>query len=149
MSEVLDGVEIKGRYFPFVRITEAMQPKVIKKITKLNWRAVIWNWWFAKKRKKYIEENPNATYKDLILEGLVYSSVYQSKREWKIIRSVAFQKNFLWKLFKIVPYELRCNVIEVRQSKEIKKKFDSYLMETTKEQNEQSDLSNNTPTESI
>lgn len=148
-DESFEGVELNGKQFPFVRITESMQPKIIKKITKTNWRAVLYNFWKQKARIKYIADNPKATYKDLILEGLVYSSVYQSKREWKIIRSVAFQKNFLWKWFGIIPYELRCNVIEIRKAREIKKKFDNYLTETTKGQDEQTNSLNNLPTESI
>ena len=145
-KEIFEGAIIGDKRFPFVRVTESMQPKIVKRITKLNWRAVLWNWWYEKKRIKYIADNPNATYKDLVLEGLAYSSPYQQKREYKIIRSVAFQKNFLWKWFGIIPYELRCNVIETKDSRPIKKKFDNYLLETTKEPDEPIDSSNDLPT---
>jgi hypothetical protein len=124
-----------------------MQPKIVKRLAKLDWRAILYNLWKQKKRNKYIQEHPKAIYKDLILEDLVYTSIYQSKREWKIIRSTAFQKNFLWKWFGIIPYELRCNVIETKQVRAIKKKFDNYLTETTKEQSEQTPSSSNLQTE--
>ena len=169
-NETFEGVELNGKLFPFVRITESMQPKIAKKITKLDWRAILWNKWFEKERKKYITEHPLKSYdelvkkhneenpknpvnnlyfqyKDLVKEGLVYVSVYHAKREWKIIRSVAFQKNFLWKYFKVIPYELRCNVIDVRATREIKKKFDNYLLAMTKDQDGQISSSNNLPIE--
>jgi hypothetical protein len=147
-DETFEGVEISGRLFPFVRITESMQPKIVKKITKLDWRALLWNRWYKKDRIKYIKDNPQATYKDLVKEGLVYISVYHAKREWKIIRSVAFEKDFLWKWLGIIPYELRCNVIDVRATRGIKKKFDNYLLEMTKDQDVQTNSSSNLPMES-
>jgi hypothetical protein len=147
-DDLFEGVELNDIRLPFVRVTESMQPKIVKKLTRQNWRAVLFNLWQQKARNKYIKEHPKATYKDLVIEGLVYSSVYQSKREWKIIRSVAFQKNFLWKWLGIIPYELRCNVIETKKAREIKKKFDNYLVETTKEQDEQISSSSNSPIKS-
>jgi hypothetical protein len=154
MEEIFDGIVLNGKRFPFVRVTESMQPKIVKRSTKLDWRAVLYNFWKQKARNKYIAEHPQATYKDLILEGLVYSSIYQSKREWKIIRSVAFDRSdyFFWKWFRLrifVPYELRCNIIETRQAREIKKKFDNYLTEVTKDHEEPIDSSNNLATENI
>jgi hypothetical protein len=131
--------------FPFVRVTESQQPKIVKKLTRVNWRAFIYNKWNEKKRNKYISEHPEATYKDLLKEGLVYLSIYQSKREWKIIRSVALEKNLLWKWVGIIPKELRCNVIQVKDAREIKKKFDNYLMEVTKEPYERTDSSKDSP----
>ena len=150
-DELFEGAVINGKEFPFVRITESMQPKILKKLSRLDWRALLYNLWKQKKRVEYVKNNPNATYKDLVKEGLVYISIYHNKREWKIIRSVAFEKNFLWKVFGIIPYELRCNVIKVQDSKDIKKKFDNYLMEATQEpegqivSSEGSETKNNNP----
>ena len=163
-----EGMKIGEKFFPFVRVTESMQPKILKRVSKLDWRAVLYDYWKQKKRNKYIAErnikiaertaylkehpeetipeNPPVTYKDLIAEGLIYVSIYQSKREWKIIRSIAFQKNLLWKYFGIVPYELRCNVIETKKAREIKKKFDKYLTEATQDQDEPTNSSSNLPT---
>ena len=84
-DETFEGAIIGEKRFPFVRVTESMQPKIVKKITRIDWRAVIYNYWKQKSRMRYIKSNPKATYKDLVAEGLVYISVYQAKREWKII----------------------------------------------------------------
>jgi hypothetical protein len=71
-----------------------MQPKIVKRLAKLDWRAILYNLWKQKKRNKYIQEHPKAIYKDLILEDLVYTSIYQSKREWKIIGQQLFRRTF-------------------------------------------------------
>jgi hypothetical protein len=137
-DELFEGAIIGEKRFPFVRVTESSQPRIVKKISKPNYRALIFNWFTRKKREQYIRLHPNAVMGDLVKEGLIYFSVYQSKREWKIIRSIAFQKSGLWKWLGIIPKELRCKNIEIRVAREVKKKLDAYLMETVKEQGAQS-----------
>ena len=146
-DELFEGAIIGEKRFPFVRVTESSQPRIVKKISKSNYRALIFNWFTRKKREQYIRLHPSAVMGDLVKEGLVYFSVYQSKREWQTIRSIAFQKDFFWKWFKIIPKELRCKNIEIRVAREVKKKLDAYLMETVKEQEGQSALLKNSQTE--
>ena len=167
-NELFEGAIINAgkpneKRFPFVRVTESSRPRIVKKLTRPNYRADFINWilnWGGKRDKYlklhpttsyqeevnlYLQANPKETYntsmaqyKDLIAHDLVYFSLYESQRAWKRNRKYMFEKNFLWKIFRIPPKELWCRNILTRESDPIKKKFENYLKETTKESDEQS-----------
>ena len=93
-----DSVEIGGKQFQFIRVTVSKQSKIIK-VFHLGLFAGLFH-----------ILNPSG----------------DNRRMWKRIRSVAFVKGWGWKYFRIIPKELRCNEIALRQAGEIQASFFDY-----------------------
>lgn len=94
-----EGAEINGKQFPFVRVTIASQKRIIDRF------------------------NPSrlAIFLDEHFPG------GRMIRVWKHVRSVAFVKDWKWKYFRIVPKELRCSEIGIKQAGEIQASFFVYV----------------------
>jgi hypothetical protein len=97
---VNDSVEIGGKQFQFVRITVSKQAEIIRKIFR---------------RKLFV--------------GLMHilDPAGDNGRSWKKVRSVAFVKDWKWKYLRIIPKELRCSELSLRQSGELQASFFDYV----------------------
>jgi hypothetical protein len=84
-ESTFEGLEIEGKQFPFKRITLSHQAKIIHKL-KPSYIEAIFLWLFPWKR---------------------------NKRMWIRVRSLAFEKGWKWKVFRIIPKELRCSHIPI------------------------------------
>jgi hypothetical protein len=109
MSEYQGAIFNEGqpneKRFPFVRVTLAKQPKIMRKLRPTLRGAF----------KKYFF--PYNTF----------------AREWKMVRSVAF--DWKWKWIGYVPKELRCSQINLKQAGELKASFFGYFKATVDEHN--------------
>jgi hypothetical protein len=107
-EEVFEGVIIDGKRFPFkyLSMTQAMQ--VHRKLIPGFWRGLG------------------------ILAKTVITPWNDKKRWWKRVRSVAFQKQGLWRIG-IVPYELRCSVIKPEKAEEAEAAFFATVPEIVRE----------------
>lgn len=103
MTSTFDGAEINGKQFPFARITIAHQPKCIKKFSPTIVSTL---------RERCFPQTNNL-------------------RMWKRVRAVAFEKDWKWKLG-IIPKELRCSEIGLKEAGEIQARFFDYLQEMVK-----------------
>jgi hypothetical protein len=95
---VNDSVEIGGKQFPFIRVTVSKQSEIIK-MFQLG-----------------------------LFAGLAHilNPSGDNRRMWKRVRSVAFVKDWRWKYLRIIPEELRCNEVSLRQAGEIQASFFEY-----------------------
>jgi hypothetical protein len=129
---IFEGAEIAGKQFPFIRVSITGCETIVKKyhpeLVEAT-RAYLYNWAKQKKRIAYLKENPTALYKDLVRENLIYFSIKTNRRQWKHVRSIAFEKGFSWKWFHIIPKELRCKYINPVYAIELKKNFEKYFTE--------------------
>ena len=103
---LFEGAVIEGRAFPFIKVTLSGHAKIMRFF-----------------------------YHGGFLGQLRYSThllFFPSRsviREWKMFRSIAFKKNFTWKIFRIIPKELRIKSFNLRDYKVIKKSFFEYSVE--------------------
>ena len=101
-SETFEGAEINGKQFPFVRITVSQQKSIINR------------------------------FKPTVL-GILFEKYFPqtiNQRAWKRTRSIAFEKDWKWKYFGIIPKELRCSHMGLKQAGEIQADFFSRLWAT-------------------
>ena len=117
-----------GKQFPFIRVTIANKAKIQRKIFSLSTIDFIVGNLYLQKIKKEIaySKSIGMTDKDITIQSNIESSFLMQRidtslvgswkqrrnqtealRLWKRVRATAFQKNFLWKWFHIVPKEFR------------------------------------------
>lgn len=102
-NELFEGATINGKQFPFVRITVAGGARINKKL--------------------------NPTLCGTIIQLITFQWLRPASvniRWWKKLRSIAFVKTGLWKYLRVVPKELRCSNILLREVSEIEKSFFDY-----------------------
>ena len=61
---------------------------------------------------------------------------YSMRKTWNEFISVAVKKNFVWKVFRIIPKELRYSVIGAEKAEELKASFFNLWEEILQKQNE-------------
>ena len=105
MSEdKFEGAVIGDKKFPFVRVTVAKQAKIINKFKPTIINSICqWLW----------PERNNL-------------------RMWKRVRSIAFEKDWKWKFFGIIPKELRCSEMSLKQAGELQASFFARVGEIVK-----------------
>ena len=103
-DKTFEGAVVDGRKFPFIRLTVTSSAKTLKKLLP-----------------------PLFNFRD------VFNKSGIKKRWWIKVRGIAFQKNIAWKLFGIVPHELRCSVIRPEKAEEIEIDFFVYAGVIVKE----------------
>jgi hypothetical protein len=99
-DKTFEGAEIDGKQFPFVRVTVANQLKIINRFKPTLYGAFI---------QRFFPERNNL-------------------RMWKRVRSIAFEKTGLWKIG-IIPKELRCSEMSLKQAGEIQASFFALVKE--------------------
>ena len=109
-KEIFEGAVIGDKQFPFVRVTVAKQAKIINKFKPTIINSICqWLW----------PERNNL-------------------RMWKRVRSVAFVKTGLWKWLWflpfefVVPKELRCSEMSLKQAGELQASFFARVGEIVK-----------------
>ena len=103
-KEIFEGAIIGDKQFPFVRVTVAKQAKIINKFKPTIINSICqWLW----------PERNNL-------------------RMWKRVRSIAFEKDWKWKFFGIIPKELRCSEMSLKQAGELQADFFALVGETVK-----------------
>jgi hypothetical protein len=96
---VNDSVEIGGKPFQFVRITVSGQARIIRKFSRSLYAGL----------------------------AHIVNPAGDNSRQWKKVRSVAFVKDWKWKYLRIVPKELRCSEISLKQAGELQASFFGYV----------------------
>jgi hypothetical protein len=119
---------INGKEFEFIRVTVTKQVEIAKKF-KMSLIDTVIESGYITRRKKFLDANPNIeiTEKELMDLGLIRVDVKANKKAWKKIRSVAFIKTGLWKYLRIIPKELRCSQIQLKQAGELQASFFDYV----------------------
>ena len=103
-KEIFEGAIIGDKQFPFVRVTVAKQAKIINKFKPTIINSICqWLW----------PERNNL-------------------RMWKRVRSIAFEKDWKWKFFGIIPKELRCSEMSLKQAGELQASFFARVGEIVK-----------------
>jgi hypothetical protein len=119
-NPAFEGAEINGKRFPFIRVSVANEPKIINRFL------------------------PHWPYIGRILDH--YFPLTANKRAWKKVRRIAFEKDWKWKYFGIIPKELRCSEIKIQVAGGIQVDFFAYVAEARKEFSELIPSVNNTRT---
>lgn len=101
---MIDSVDVGGKQFQFVRITVSKQARIIRKFQRS------------------------------LLAGLAHimDPAGDNGRAWRKVRSVAFVKDWKWKYLRIVPKELRCSDMSLKQAGELQASFFVYVAEEVK-----------------
>jgi hypothetical protein len=119
-DETFEGAEVDGKRFPFIRISVAMEPKLIKKFL------------------------PSTI--DAVLNKLF--PLTANMRAWKKVRRIALQKDWKWKYLGIIPKELRCSNIKIQVAGGIQADFFAYVTTNHEEFKKLFDSVNNSQTTS-
>ena len=104
-DELFDGAVVDGKRFPFIRVTVANEPKLIRRFRPSTFAALL---------DKYFPLTANA-------------------RSWKKVRRIAIEKDWKWRYLRIIPKELRCSQIKIQVAGGIQADFFAYCARNRKE----------------